>query len=357
MLIADATPAAAEHHLHSYFNVCPESPNSQWVLYFASTDRDASVGEVRISNRQTGEERTLARDVHTEDAHRVACQQWVDLGRKVIFHDERDGQWMVVVVDIETGEETVLAEDRLVGWGQPDSPLVPIYGPHWNPGEHRDLEIVNVETGEITTALTVAQVEQDNAAFLEKYLPEEPRSIFFPTLSPDGTRVFFKLAAVKSGEVRNSSASIRKGLFCYDLTTGKQVFMRGSWGHPSWHPDSRHIVEKGNKLLDTDTDESEQIPGLPDFGYGHPSMNPEGTLYITDASMDHFDGSKKDWGIFFCDAKGHDYLCIDTFDNTTRAKSWRAPHPHPAISADGQRIYYNRPVDGWTRLYVAEIAE
>src|ERR1700722_5062584 len=75
--IKAVVPGAERHTIHSYFNTCPESPDGTKVLYFSSTTRDGQHGDVCIRGRTTGEERVLASDLDVEDAHRVACQQWV----------------------------------------------------------------------------------------------------------------------------------------------------------------------------------------------------------------------------------------------------------------------------------------
>ena len=92
-----------------------------------------------------------------------ACQQWISGGQSAAFHDVPDGHWQVVVVDTETRTERVLAVDRELAFGQSTGDLLPIYGCHWKPGEHRDLELVNAATGEIKTVLKVDAVQKTYA--------------------------------------------------------------------------------------------------------------------------------------------------------------------------------------------------
>lgn len=70
----------------------------------------------------------LARGVTFEDAHRAACQQWISGGRRVVFHDFRNGQWVVAAVDIKTLKERVFATGRQVACGQPKGDLIPLCG-------------------------------------------------------------------------------------------------------------------------------------------------------------------------------------------------------------------------------------
>lgn len=347
-----AVPEADGHTIHSYFNTCPESPDGRRLLYFASTAANGETGDVCVRDRSGGAMQVLARGLSVEDAHRVACQQWVSQGRRVVFHHERDGQWLVTCVDVADGRSRDLATGRLAGWGQPHLDVVPLYGLHWDPEASRDLELLNVETGEVRTVLQARDVDAD---WVEMHYAGRPKSIFFPVLSPDGTRLFFKLAAPAGGIARSSKASDRRGLFCYNLAGGKFLYNTPRWGHPAWHPDSRTIAETGYTLFDSDTGRSRRLPDLPAPRVDHPSFSPDGRLIVTDSTLDRFGGAADEWGVIVADARGGEYVVIHRFDNSQGAKSWRRSHPHPVFSPDGRRIYFNVSSDRWTRLHVATI--
>ncbi|MEO8497882.1 MAG: hypothetical protein ABI614_22675 [Planctomycetota bacterium] len=363
------------HTIHSYFNTCPESPDGRWVLYYASTAKDGHRGEVCIRDRHSGEEKVLATNITAEDAHRVACQQWVSGGKRVVFHGERDGQWFVGCVDLDTMQERVLARGQLAGWGQPQADILPLYSPHWNPGQHPDLDLVNVVTGEKQTAVTVAALQQAYPDWFQTTFGEQRPSIFFPILSPDLNRVFFKMALATGDDPRSKSASARQGLICYSLAEKKFLFMSPKWGHPSWQPDSRHITEMHFTTIDSNDGKVTSNPGLPtkaaraqaaaagqpapqgavrDVSGDHPSTSPDGKLVVTDTIMTSFGGDRSHWGIVLTDVKGTGQILIHAFDNSHGAASWRVSHPHPVFSADGQRIYFNVSSGPWTQLYVAE---
>lgn len=347
-------PDEERHSIHSYFNTCPESPDGRYVLFYTSTELNAGRGEVRIRHRTTGDETVLARNVSVEDAHRAACQQWVSGGRRVVFHDQRDGRWLVAAVDVDTGHERVLALDRLVGWGRPDSDLVPIYGRHWDPGPHRDLEMLDVATGEIRTVVTADEVTAAFSEWIAKSFGEKPVSIFFPVLSPDTQRVFFKMSTPAGGDARSKQASDRRGRIGYSLTERRFLGISPKWGHPSWLPDSRTVLEAGNIRIDSDTGQRRRIPELPKAHGDHPSASPDGKLLVTDTIMDAFGGDPKEWGVVVADLRGSGHVVLHHFNNSQGARSWRRSHPHPAFSPDGRRIYFNVSSGRWTQLYVAE---
>ncbi|MCL4401632.1 MAG: hypothetical protein M1436_03070 [Acidobacteria bacterium] len=350
-----ATPHRHRHTIHTYFNVSPESPDGRWLLYYTSATPDGQYGDIRILERATGKERILARNVTTEDAHRAACQQWVSNGKRVVFHDLRHGTWMIVAVDVATGKERVLTKDRLVSWGVPTSDIVPIYGKHWDPGSHRDLELLNVATGAIRTTATAAGVRQTYPEAIAKRFGGRPISVFFPILSPDQNRVVFKLATPAGGDFRSNAASDREMLIGYDLTKSRFLFLLPRWGHPAWFPDSRHVLNVGGAVVDSEDGSTKQIPGLPRFRGSHPSVSPQGNVYVTDTLTTEFGGPPNEWGVAVVNVSGEKWVMIHRFDGSRGAKSWRRSHPHPVFSSDGRRIYFNMNASEWTQLYVAEM--
>lgn len=353
--IGPVSPVPDRHTIHTYYLTNPESPDGKHLLFFSSTHPAGYVGEVRMLNRSTGSETVLAENVHTEDAHRAACQQWLSGGRRVAFHEVIDKKWRVVVVDIETLAKTVVAEDRQVGFGQPDGDLLPMYGCHWNPGPYRDLYVWDARTGKVRTALKNSAVEEQHGEWLKKQFNGKPTSIFFPVISPDLKRAFFKIAAGNGGDnYMAKNASDRQGTVCFDLETGQMKWFRQKWGHPAWMPDSRRILEMYCTIFDTEGGPQELIPELPRLRGSHPSSSPDGRLMVTDGLSDTVGGKAGEWGIVVGGMSDGKWVLLHSFDQSKGAKSWRRNDPHPVFSADGRRIYYNVSDGPLTRLFMAE---
>ncbi|MBI1372512.1 MAG: hypothetical protein GC159_07100 [Phycisphaera sp.] len=347
----------AHHSIHTYFNTSPESPDGRYVLFYASTIDTGYEGELRIIERATGRETVLARGVTVEDAHRAACQQWISGGRRVVYHNVLDsGEWVVMTADVPSGETRILARGWQLGFGQPTHDVVPMYGPHWNPGDHRDLALLNVETGEITrTAATTEAVRQAYPGWYSKTFGDAPTSVFFPILSPDLSRVIFKVATPAGGDFRSKQASNRYGLICYDLEHAKVLSLTERWGHPAWCNDSCRIIQYGGVFIDGTTGKATKIPNFPATqGAYHPSCSPDGKLFTLDSMAEKFGAPKDWWQILVGDTKTGESVMLYRFDHAQGAKSWRKSHPHPAFSPDGKRIYFNVSDGRWTRLFVAE---
>lgn len=356
--ITPVSKIAARHTMHTYYLLNPESPDGQRVLFFASRDPAGHVGEICMLDRRTGEETILAEDIHTEDAHRVALQQWTANGKGVAYHEVVNKRWRVVLIDLDTGTKKIVAENRQLGFGRGDGSLLPLYGCHWNPGEHRDLELYDVATGQLRTVVKIGEVEQLYGEWLSREFAGKPTSIAFPTISPDQKRVFFKISAGNGGDnFMSKDASHRQGIVFYDIERGQLTCLREKWGHPAWHPDSFHWIEMGNLLFDANGGPMTRIPEVPKLRGQHLSVSPCGRLLVSDGLTEAVfsDASPGEWAVLVADLRGHHHAIVQKFAGNRGAKSWRVSHPHPVFSADSRRIYYNVNATQYTQLCVAEI--
>jgi Tol biopolymer transport system component len=217
--------------------------------------------------------------------------------------------------------------------------------------------MLDAQTGDIVTVVTADAVRQGFGNWLMKEFGNPEISIFFPVLSPDRSRVFFKIAAGSGGrDFMSKDASHRQGLICFDLERKKFLFLRETWGHPAWHPDSSRIIEMGNLFLDAVDGSATRIPQLPQLRGSHPSISPDGRLLVTDGLADSLGGPVREWGVMVGDIRHGRHAFLHRFDNSRGANSWRKSHPHPAFSSDGHRVYFNVSSDDFTQLFVAESA-
>jgi Tol biopolymer transport system component len=354
-----ASKHPGRHSMHTYFTVSPESPDGNWVLFYSSTTPEGERGEIVIANRRTGQERIIARNIATEDAHRVACQQWISNGKRVVFHKFEGTEPVVMVVDLDTGKQRTLARGRLVGFGQPKSDLIPIYPPHWkNAAARKDLELLNVATGKIETIVTAEATLKAYPDRIKKIFGEKPITLFFPDLSPDLKRVYFKLSTPISEEFRSKEASFREMLVVYDMEKSKFLFIRDRWGHPNWNQNSRDILNVPNVIDNSETGQAHPIPGIPVLPGQHLSFSFDGKLFASDTKLAiDAPGNTGNWRVVAADVNGNKLVVLHEFDNSKGAKTWRVSHPHPAFSPDSKRIYFNVSSTEWTQLYVAESAD
>jgi hypothetical protein len=203
--------------------------------------------------------------------------------------------------------------------------------------------------------LTAEGVKHAYPDWVVKTFGDKPISIFFPLLSPDLTRVMCKIATPAGGDFRSRNASERYGLICFDLENSSFLSLTEKWGHPSWHPDSRQVLNVG-LVIDSSSGAFRRIPNYPRFRGDHPSYSPNGKLFTTDTIAESFGGPQGYWDVVVGDVAAGESVTVNRFNNSQGARSWRVSHPHPAFSPDGRRIYFNVSDGRWTRLYVAESA-
>jgi len=354
--VAPLSKIETRHSMHTYYLLNPESPDGRRVVFYTSTEANGHVGQVRVLDRADGREKVLADDVHTEDAHRVALQQWTLDGRAVAYHEVVDQRWRVVVVDVDTGVKKIVAEDRQLGFGRGDGTVLPLYGPHWNPGVHRGLQLYDVATGTLREPCPITAVEQKYGDWLAREFKGKPTSIAFPTISPDHRRVFFKMSAGHGGDKYMGKVSQRQGIIFFDLQTGKLTAMRERWGHPAWHPDSFRWIEMGNLLFDADGGPVVRIPNVPHLRGEYVAVSPSGRLFVKDGMTEGLGGPPGEWALLVADLRGERSHILHRFMGNRGARSWRVNHAHPVFSADGRRIYFNVNAGEFTQLHVAELA-
>lgn len=343
------------HSLHSYFNTCPESPDGRLILLFTSDRHDSLYGDLWLLERENGKTTLLKNNIEVEDAHRQTNQQWVCDGEYVVYMELNNNVWQVVRQDIQTMKSEVLCENRQVGWGQPGLDIVPLYGPHWNPGHHRDLELLNIKTGKIETILTVDELLIEYGDFIRDLFEGSINdlSIFFPILSPDGQRIFFKLSVPDDRQFRSDNASRRNGMVIYDCKEKRILGVRKGWGHPSWHPESRHILSK-SFMIDTDTMNETTVPNYPEEFNSHAVISPDSQLLAMDIANGDLSGKPGHWTIVLSDMNGN-FSRIHTSPAAGHGSTcWRQTHPHPIFNEQSNRLYFNVNEGEWTRLYLAE---
>ncbi|MAX26205.1 MAG: hypothetical protein CMJ19_17050 [Phycisphaeraceae bacterium] len=346
---------AQVHALHAYFNCCPESPDGQWVALFVSGQAQAHVGELWLINRHDQQTMLVDQQVHVEDAHRQAMQQWVCNGESLVYMSEQNGTWQVKRFEIKTRKLTVIHEDAQLFVGSPLMDVVPLYGKPWQPDGHQDLMLLDIRSGIAKTVLTLDQVLADFSSQIKAIFTDvTPDCIAYPVLSPDGSRVMFKLSAVGDGQYRSPHASRREGLFVYELQNTRPLGFYPSWGHPAWMPDSKHILRM-KVIIDTDSMQVREIPWYPAQSNSHASPSPEGQLLVMDVARDAFTQHEFHWAIVVGDdAQAWQHLHTDPSPRHGTT-SWRPVHPHPVFSTDGQQIYFNVNFGEWTRVCVAEV--
>lgn len=346
------------HVMHCYYTADPSDPVTGRVLVWLSQAPDAHTGDLAMVDPKSGDVQILAAGLMVEDAHRQATQMLVNNGQWAVFHHLVGDSWVVESVEIATGKRRVLGTDCQLGFAHQSMDLVTLISLHWAPGDCGDLRIVRVSDGSpLHTVRLETVVDQIRGRFPGPLPAPGEGSLCAPFLSPNATRLILKMSQPMNGKMRDAGASNRTGMIGYDLTADTVLFAREEWGHPAWHPNSRHIhtVELGGfVLIDSDSGEATPLSQIPRPMGSHPSIHPDGHTIITDMS-ELTDGAYT-WHIGVADIEKPGLTKIlDCGPHAGGTTSWRQAHVHPVFDRSGHRLYYNKLGDPWVRLHYLEI--
>ena len=345
----------------------PESPDGQSVLFYTSTMPDGqTAGFPWCATGAPARNAPWSRASTAKTRTASPVSSGSPTGRRIVFHDLRDGEVVVVTVDPSTLEQRVLARHRMVSFGQQFSDLVPIYGVHFQPDQYRDVELLNATTGEIRTlvmadAIRAAYPEQVAALYGQK-----PISTPFGTLSPNLNLIFVKLSApddsykpLPQGQLKwpHGYQSDREGLVVFDIQHSKLLFFQRDWGHPAWFPDSQRILNYNNTITDAHTGKTVSIPNLPVFHGQHLTPSPDGKLFVTDTQLEAFGGKKGEWVLRYATRQARTGRGSQSFREMRELPHGGRTIPIRPSVRMGNGFYYNVNAGPWTTLHVAERAD
>ena len=194
------------HSINNYFTISPESPNGENVVYtrFFTVPTRAKAGraheqladaELRLLNRESGEDRALSGVIKTE-AHHAMSQTWLD-DDTIAYYDALREE--LHVLTISTGRETVFpglhvshyspVTDRIVfsSQGTKEFPVKGVYSTD--------------RRGNVSLLARVEQIERFCPLGARGQNPYDPESwmITHPYWSPDGRKITF-LTRIRAGE-------------------------------------------------------------------------------------------------------------------------------------------------------------
>ncbi len=325
------------------FNYVPDMTRGLWHI-------------VRF-DRQTGETHALttgfggaARPVLSPD------------GRTLAFLSRRDADTVLVVRDLESGAERIVAremdKDQQEGFAPSD--VWPGYaflpdGKHLVLPHRGMLAKVSLATGQLQPIPFKAAVEQHVApvvAWQERIEngPVQARILRWTTESPDGRLIAFDaFGRIWLQEVASGKAVGRPRR----LTTDNASLPAREYA-PAFSPDGRSLAyvtwddsEGGHVWRAALAGGGPQRLTVAPGHYANPSWSPKGDrLAIMRGSGLEFRGQQPEEETFFeirwLDANGGETNLVTTVGNSTASMRF---HPQAFWSPDGTRIYYRKPVE------------
>lgn len=341
------------HILHAYHNECPWNPSMSHILYTAFDSVDGP-GFVVIQELASGEETVLAR-TELFNCHTGAWTCWALDGRTVVFGTAVDGRPCPALARIDSPGKPIILK-QLAGYHLRSLSTDRRYlyahdGGHGPaPGDASAVKI-DLEKGGKNPLCAVGDVL--------KVLPERLRfhavGYFLNHTVPnaDGTRVYFKLM------MRLPDGGQKFNSFWVLNTENRKLHCHGDRisGHPAWLPDGRHILNIKHPMdgsdnrwivrVDCDTAEDERFLDFPIEGPGHPAVSPDGRSVATDAFTS--DGLVSP--VYLIDTasrSGREIIRLNhRFEGKTNPRAANdmrriaRGQPHPAFSPDGNSLAVN----------------
>lgn len=358
--------------IHSYFDICPESPDGRKIAYFAMTGVTATPaassasgatypalypGEIRVVDRATGGDRSVAAGIWG-NRHVGPRVQWTDNSTASYCMTEGDRAWTIGVSDI--GDQ----QWRLPGALRMANPCRPL----GVTSSHESRVMGTIAHDEVISLMdfTTGQARNlfDRNAILSVHpmrdllmIAPEQTNIKHTKWSPDGQRLFWVFhneVAIKEGK---RDLPRLKSLMVCD-TDGSNLRYVGEFGfHPFWSGDSMSIwaferVSGGHPdILAYPIDGGDSTVVAQDIPGSHASLSPDGSRL----AIDCFDWPVKGQNaVVVMDTQTGRRTTVAVFHYRSNVPQHGGCHPHPVWSRDGRRVYFNADETGEPQLYAVE---
>lgn len=397
------TPASGPI-IHRYWDTSPFSPSGRYLALtrFPTEERlpaPGDIAEVVLVDLQTGEERVVA-DTRGWDTQLGAQAQWGADDSQLFFNDMDVADWRPfgVMMDPATGERRELegtvyevsADGRVAvapcplrnrrtqgGYGvvAPEEVIPENRGAPVDDGVY----VTDVATGKRSLLVSLAEVVETARPRVVR--DEYAGGDFYAAhvkLSADASRLMLVLRWIphEHSSRREMKQRMKKNVVTMraDGSDIRVAIPSSEWSvkggsHPIWCPDGERVLMlmridgESLRFIAARWDGSEYGALHDDLvGSGHPSMHPDGRHILTDCNANdpnfcHPDGTCP---IRLCDIQtgaDHHLLRIDHDPEFPGPKYELRVDPHPAWDRDFRRIAFNACPDGTRRVYVADLSE
>ncbi|NLS79375.1 MAG: hypothetical protein GXY76_19160 [Chloroflexi bacterium] len=343
--------------IHNHYDICPESPDGQQVIYFSFLGAPPSPGVVTIVNRDGQRERRVGLTTYGS-VERGANQQWVDQGH-VAYHTQSEAGPVTIVVSLQDGKRLQMPGNLRM--------FAPAHakGLYASPAARHlggccQLEAVYVTDFDARDTCPVLVREEVVAShpLASQFPTDAPPAFTQVKWSPDGSRLLAVLSNANYAAQHPTARRIHS-LFVAKAD-GTELRYLGEFGRqPMWSPDGSfvHTLDahpSGQEALvahPIDGGEARilfaQVPGL------HPSLHPDGQRVLTDVT---------DWptagqaAVVLYEPNGIDFAVLAAWATASGGAQPRY-HAHPAWSRDGRRVYLNAVEGDVVRLFAVDAGE
>ena len=381
---------------HRFFDTSPFSPSGRFLALtrMPAEDRVPDPGEpaqVVLVDLETGEERVVA-ETRGWDTQLGAQAQWGRDDTQLFYNDMDTSSWRPFGVRMDPASGEVQRLDGTVYMVSPDgkyaaSPcllrtgatqagygvITPEGVPPVNSGAADDdgIYVTDTTTGACRLLVSFRDIlEQAVPAYDSAQGADGDLYGFHVKWTPAGDRMMFVVRSVQRGPgarlVNNVVTLAADGTDIRLAITGS-LWSRGGH-HPNWCPDGRHVMmnlkypESELRFVRAAYDGT-GLGTMTDcvLGSGHPSLHPNGRHIVTDSYVGE--------PVAFGDGTTPIRLVdLETGQETMVARVRTQPpyegpkrvlrvDPHPAWDRSFRRVAFNACPDGTRRVYVADLSD
>jgi hypothetical protein len=325
---------------------CPESPDGSMIVYTRKYDLVKNAAEVWVCLSDLTNHRKLC-DAKTGN-HNGNAATFVN-DNLVVFRSGEKGINHITVMDVFTGEVVWRIGGKEGHRAEQNKfPFSNITGVYW-----LDCENGNIKRLFSSESMLQAMTEAG-------YTPNEhSANLSHVQLNPSATKAMMRISIDNPTPVDGLHQNAYGALLgCFDIETQTFRFMPNKPVHQLWYDDFSYMAvyqrfsdgkwDSGASVINRYSIEGKIIETLGGVG-NHIDGSPDRMLFVGDSMYPDEPISihlYKKGGI-------HPVATLDTHDFQTAA--WeRKVHSNPSFSADGNRVYFNRPVsdDKTAAVYV-----
>ena len=305
------------------------SPDGNWIAF--TSDRDGN-NDTYVMKPDGSDRKQIT---ETRGDHYAAAAKWTPDGNWIVIDSNVDGSDDVYLVKPDGPEMkqiTFTEGDNGVGdleWSS-DGTRVAFNYPSDGSSDIFVADVRHLGVGRASPSATTPTISYTTpATFTVTRLTDDWYTDYFPTWSPDSTRIAFTSNRLRDGDVYVMDADGSNITSVARLIDGEH--------HPAWSPDGTKIAFDSDYQIYVVNADGRNIAKLTrnDRNFA-PAWSPDGLKIAFTSDRDG------DWDIFVMDADG---------SNIERITDNRANDNNPAWSPDGTKIAFQSNRDGSTGVF------